>query len=85
MIDAAAADPDPRWKVQAAGAYIAKRTSENNPQHMQMLERLTVYSADPAASIVKYWERNGGAAEMRERRSGIMQQNASNPKHSQLG
>ena len=71
MIDAAAADPDDGWKVQAAGAHIKRTFDQNNPAHMQMLERLTLHSADPVASIVKYWERNGGAAEMREREAAI--------------
>ena len=71
IINAGAADPDDGWKVQAAGAYIKRTLDESNPQHLQLLERLTLHSADPVASIVKYWERNGGAAEMREREAAI--------------
>ena len=74
MIQVASADPDDGWKVQAAGAHIKRTFDQNNPAHVQLLERLTLHSADPVASLVKYWERNGGAAEMREREAAVTEE-----------
>ena len=59
----AAQDVTDGWKVAAAIDFVSKNLSANNPQHQAMAQRMA-RSANPVATFVSYWERNGGKAEI---------------------
>jgi hypothetical protein len=63
MLNHAERDPDEGWKVQAAGNWAMQSLNLHDPRNRQQLFEYLRDSPDPAGSLVKMWERQGGGRE----------------------
>jgi hypothetical protein len=67
MLNHAERDPDEGWKVQAAGNWAMQSLNLHDPRNRQQLFEYLRDSPDPAGSLVKMWERQGGGREQIEK------------------